>query len=123
MANLRASSSKPGILDLIRSSKGDLIIIPGHGHMKSGQYMDLRLPEHVRKSIAAQFKEECEYSPVGDYWVYGLLTSKKSHLALLQVGMRGFDQPNPSLKELGLVFLEWWKQANPDKTRIVFIEE
>lgn len=91
--------------------------------MKNGQYMDLRLPEHVRKSVAAQLKEECEYSAVGDYWVYCLLVSKKSHLALLQVGMKGFDQPNPSLREAGLLFLEWWKQDNPDKARIVFIKE
>lgn len=85
--------------------------------------MDLRLPEHVRKSIAAQIKEECEYSEVGDYWVYCLLVSKRSNLALLQIGMKGFDQPNLNLREAGLLFLEWWKQENPDKTRIVFIEE
>lgn len=81
------------------------------------------MPEKVRKSVAAQLKEEGEYNPAGDYWIYCLLVSKKSHLAFLQVARKGFDQPDKGLKEAGLLFLEWWKQEHPDRTGIVFIEE
>jgi hypothetical protein len=110
-------------MDTIRSSKGDLIVIPGHGHIKNNQYMDLRLKEDLRKAIAKRIISESEYNAQGDYWIYCLLTSEKSNLAILQVARKGFEQRDEGLYEAGLLFLSWWKESNPLKTNIVFIED
>lgn len=120
MKRLMSNSS---LMDEIRShAKCDLIIIRGHGYVKNGEYMDLRLPHKIRIAVADQFSQECEYNKLGDFWVYGLLTSKKSNLAILQIAKRGFSEPDMGLRDAGYLFLEWWKQEHPGQTNIVFIK-
>jgi hypothetical protein len=97
-------------------------VIHGHGQVKDGQYLDFRLPQNIRLAVADQLKREGEYNQLGDFWVYGLLTSKKSNLAILQIARRGFEQKDAGLHDAGLLFLEWWKQEHPDRTNIVFIK-